>query len=52
MTSLICILFRASPEERTGVSSYTEEGRHLGGIIGIPWPGILVLIRCTSALKL
>ena len=33
-------LFRASPEGRTGVSSYTgEEGRHLGGIIGIPWPG-------------
>jgi hypothetical protein len=26
-------------EERTGVSSYTGEGRHLGGIIGIPWPG-------------
>ena len=31
--------FRASPEGRTGVSSYTGEGRHLGGIIGIPWPG-------------
>jgi len=30
---------RASPEGRTGVSSYTGEGRHLGGIIGIPWPG-------------
>jgi len=27
--------FRASPEGRTGVSSYTGEGRHLGGIIGI-----------------
>jgi len=26
-------------EGRTGVSSYTGEGRHLGGIIGIPWPG-------------
>ena len=32
-------IFRASPEGRTGVSSYTGEGRHLGGIIGIPWPG-------------
>jgi len=31
--------FCASPEGRTGVSSYTGEGRHLGGIIGIPWPG-------------
>jgi hypothetical protein len=31
--------FRASPDGRTGVSSYTGEGRHLGGIIGIPWPG-------------
>ena len=31
--------FHASPEGRTGVSSYTGEGRHLGGIIGIPWPG-------------
>jgi len=30
--------FYASPEG-TGVSSYTGEGRHLGGIIGIPWPG-------------
>ena len=30
--------FCASPEGRTGVSSYTGEGRHLGGIIGIPWP--------------
>jgi hypothetical protein len=26
--------FHASPEGRTGVSSYTGEGRHLGGIIG------------------
>ena len=34
-----CTFFRASPEGRTGVSSYTGEGRHLGGIIGIPWPG-------------
>ena len=25
--------FHASPEGRTGVSSYTGEGRHLGGII-------------------
>jgi len=26
-------IFHASPEGRTGVSSYTGEGRHLGGII-------------------
>ena len=32
-------IFHASPEGRTGVSSYTGEGRHLGGVIGIPWPG-------------
>ena len=32
------MIFHASPEGRTGVSSYTGEGRHLGGIIGIPWP--------------
>jgi hypothetical protein len=31
--------FRASPEERIGVSIYTGEGCHLGGIIGIPWSG-------------
>jgi len=30
------MIFHASPEGRTGVSSYTGEGRHLGGIIGIP----------------
>ena len=33
------IFFCASSEGRTGVSSYSGEGRHLGGIIGIPWPG-------------
>jgi len=31
--------FRASPEGRIGVSIYTGEGCHLGGIIGIPWSG-------------
>ena len=25
------LLFRASPEDKTGVSSYTVEGYHLGG---------------------
>ena len=34
---------------RTGMSSYTGEGCHLGGIIGIPWSGpeagLGVLIR-------
>jgi len=39
--------FRASPEGRTGVSSYTGEGRHLGGIIGIPWPGVHVCGVCS-----
>jgi hypothetical protein len=34
------LFLHASPEGRTGViSSYTGEGRHLGGIIVIPWPG-------------
>ena len=33
------LLFRASPEGRIGVSIYTGEGCHLGGIIGIPWAG-------------
>ena len=46
------LTFCASPEGRTGVSSYTGEGRHLGGIIGIPWPGseagLGVLTFCTS----
>ena len=32
-------IFRASPEGRIGVSIYTGEGCHLGGIIGIPWSG-------------
>jgi hypothetical protein len=31
--------FRASPEGRIGVSIYTGEWCHLGGIIGIPWSG-------------
>jgi len=33
------LIFRASPEGRIGVSSYTWEGCHLGGIKRIPWPG-------------
>jgi len=33
------LIFRAFLEGRTGVSSYTGEGCHLGGIIRIPWPG-------------
>ena len=33
------LFFRASPEGRIGVSIYTGEGCHLGGIIGIPWSG-------------
>jgi len=39
IAELYPLFFHASPEGRTGVSSYTGEGRHLGGIIGIPWPG-------------
>jgi hypothetical protein len=31
--------FFAPPEGRIGVSCYTGEGCHLGGITGIPWPG-------------
>ena len=38
IAELYPLFFHASPEGRTGVSSYTGEGRHLGGIIGIPWP--------------
>jgi len=30
--------FFAPPEGRIGVSCYTGEGCHLGGITGIPWP--------------
>ena len=37
---IFLVLVCASPEGRAGVSSYTGEGRHLGGIIGIPWPGL------------
>jgi hypothetical protein len=36
---IILLFFFASPEGRTGISSYKGEGCHLGGIIGIPWPG-------------
>ena len=46
----VTFYFYASPEGRTGVSSYTGEGRHLGGIIGIPWPGSdIFTASCTNA---
>ena len=38
-------IFCASPEGRTCISSYTGEGWHLGGMIGIPWPGSDKIIR-------